>query len=205
VILSCYLAGANSRRVKKALAPLLGEKHLSKSAVSRVVGRLKELFAVWLARDLSGGSHPILFLDGFNLKVRMARRVVSVPVLAVLGVRDSGEKVLLSLRLAPSEASANWSAVIVDPSVDTSKPVISRRVKTGHFRPGTETGEFYSLVASVRKSVWILVRQLRGPDLRTWAWWSNRSRSAVTAAVSPRSLPQSSTGRFEVSSVEARS
>ncbi|MBZ0101564.1 MAG: hypothetical protein K8I65_05320, partial [Thermoanaerobaculia bacterium] len=46
-------------------------------------------------------------------------------------------------------------------SVDTSKPAICRRVKTGHFRPWTETGEFYSLVASVRKSVWILVRQLR--------------------------------------------
>ena len=57
----------------------------------------------------------------------------------------------------------------------------------------------------LRKSVWILVRQLRGPHLRTWAWWSRRSSSAVTAAVSPRSLPQSSTGRFEVSSVEARS
>lgn len=114
VILTCYLAGANSRRVKKALAPLLGEKHLSKSAVSRVVGRLKELFGAWLARDLSGETHPIVFLDGFHLKVRMARRVVSVPVLAVLGVRDSGEKVLLSLRLAPSEAASNWSAVIVD-------------------------------------------------------------------------------------------
>lgn len=114
VILSCYLAGANSRRIKKALAPLLGEEHLSKSAVSRVVGRLKELFATWLARDLSEESYPILFLDGFHLKVRMARRVVSVPVLAVLGVRDSGEKALLSLRLAPSEASANWSGVITD-------------------------------------------------------------------------------------------
>ena len=49
------------------------------------------------------------------------------------------------------------------------------------------------------------VRQLLGPHVRTWAWWSRRSSIAVTAAVSPRSLPQSSTGRFEVSSVEARS
>ena len=49
------------------------------------------------------------------------------------------------------------------------------------------------------------VRQLRGPHLRMCAWWSSRSRSAVTAAVSPRSLPQSSTGRFDVSIVEARS
>lgn len=113
-ILACYLSGANSRRIRKALAPLLGEAHLSKSAVSRVVARLKELFAAWSSRDLSAEPCAVLFLDGFHLKVRMARRVVSVPVLAVLGVRESGEKMLLALRLAPSEAAANWSEVIFD-------------------------------------------------------------------------------------------
>jgi transposase-like protein len=110
-ILACYLSGANSRRIRKALSPLLGEEHLSKSAVSRVVGRLKELFAAWSSRELSGEPCAVLFLDGFHLKVRMARRVVSVPVLAVLGVRASGEKQLLALRLAPSEAAANWGVV----------------------------------------------------------------------------------------------
>ncbi len=113
-ILACYLSGANSRRIKKALAPLLGEENLSKSAVSRVVARLKELFAQWSLRDLSGEPCAVLFLDGFHLKVRLARRVVSVPVLAVLGVREGGEKQLLSLRLAPSEASANWGDVVAD-------------------------------------------------------------------------------------------
>lgn len=111
-ILTCYLAGANSRRIRKALAPLLGEEHLSKSAVSRVVARLKELFTAWSNRDLSAEPCAVLFLDGFHLKVRMARRVVSVPVLAVLGVREDGEKVLLALRLAPSEAAANWGEMI---------------------------------------------------------------------------------------------
>jgi len=44
-ILGCYLGGVNSRRIRTALKPLLGERHLSKSAVSRIVGRLKTLFA----------------------------------------------------------------------------------------------------------------------------------------------------------------
>ena len=113
-ILACYLSGANSRRIRKALAPLLGEEHLSKSAVSRVVGRLKELFAEWSSRDLSGEPCTVLFLDGFHLKIRLARRVVSVPALAVLGVRQGGEKQLVALRLAPSEAAANWGMVITD-------------------------------------------------------------------------------------------
>src|SRR5271167_1376895 len=50
-----------------------------------------------------------------------------------------------------------------------------------------------------------LVLQLRGPHLRIWPWWRRRSSMAVTAALSPSSFPQSSTGRFEVTSVLTRS
>ena len=113
-ILGAYLAGANSRRIRKALAPLLGEAHLSKSAVSRVVSRLKEHFARWSERDLSEERYALVYLDGFHLKVRLARRVVSAPVLAVLGVAEDGRKVLVSLRLAVSEAGVHWRATIED-------------------------------------------------------------------------------------------
>ena len=65
--------------------------------------------------------------------------------------------------------------------------------------------EIYFVPSSVRKSVWTFVRHLRGPHLSTCAWCRSRSSNAVTAAVSPSSLPQSSTGRFDVSNVETRS
>jgi transposase-like protein len=113
-ILGAYLAGANSRRIRKALAPLLGEEHLSKSAVSRVVSRLKQHFARWSERDLSAERYALVYLDGFHLKVRLARRVVSAPVLAVLGVAEDGRKVLVSLRLAVSEAGVHWRSAIDD-------------------------------------------------------------------------------------------
>jgi putative transposase len=113
-ILSCYLGGVNSRRIRTALKPLLGERHLSKSAVSRIVGRLKAAFVTWQARDLSSERYPIVFLDGFHLKVRVVRRVVSVPVLAALGVTETGQKCLLTLRVAASEASATWGAAVTD-------------------------------------------------------------------------------------------
>ncbi len=113
-ILGAYLAGANTRRIRKALEPLLGSEHLSKSAVSRVVSRLKEQFAQWSGRDLSQERYAILFLDGFHLKVRMARRVVSVPVLAVLGVAPDGTKRLVALEWAASEAEAHGSSLVSD-------------------------------------------------------------------------------------------
>jgi len=111
-ILGCYLAGANSRRIRIALKPLLGEQHLSKSAVSRIVARLKTLFTTWRDRDLATERYPLLFLDGFHLKVRLAGRVVSVPALAVLGVAENGQKCLVDLRIAATEAEATWGAVI---------------------------------------------------------------------------------------------
>lgn len=113
-ILGCDLGGINSRRIRTALKPLLGERHLSKSAVSRIVGRLKALFATWQGRDLSAEQYAVIFLDGFHLKVRLAKRVVSVPVLATLGVTETGQQCLLSLRLAVSEATTTWGAVITD-------------------------------------------------------------------------------------------
>lgn len=113
-ILSSYLAGANSRRIRGALRPLLGEQHLSKSAVSRIVGRLKTLFATWQARPLEAERYGVLFLDAIHLKVRLARRVVAVPVLAALGVLPDGQKRLVALQLAASEAASAWGALLTD-------------------------------------------------------------------------------------------
>lgn len=113
-ILGSYLAGTNSRRIRTALKPLLGERHLSKSAVSRIVARLKALFTTWQARNLSGERYAVLFLDRFHLKVRLARRVIAVPVLAALGVTEHGQKRLVALQLAATEATTSWSGLLTD-------------------------------------------------------------------------------------------
>jgi transposase-like protein len=111
-ILGTYLAGANSRRIRKALQPLLGERWLSKSSISRVVSRLKERFAEWRQRNLADESYVYLFLDAMFLPVRMARRVVKVPVQAAVAVDEDGQKVLLSLEIAGSESTASWKAIV---------------------------------------------------------------------------------------------
>ena len=113
-ILGVYFAGGNTRRIRKAISPLLGEKHLSKSAVSRVVKRLKDLFDAWRTRDLSDLTITYVYLDAMYLPVRLARRVVKVPVFASIGVRDDGEKVLLSLEIARSESTVSWKVVVED-------------------------------------------------------------------------------------------
>jgi transposase-like protein len=107
-ILGVYLSGANTRRIRGALAPLLRGGPLSKDAVSRLVGRLKSDFEAWRSRDLASAEIRYLLADGWYPKVRLGKRRVTVPVLVVLGVRADGHKELLDLRLAGDESTAAW-------------------------------------------------------------------------------------------------
>lgn len=111
-ILGVYLAGGNSRRIKGALAPLLRGGPLSKDAVSRLVGRLREDFETWRARDLAEEEIRYVFMDGWYPKVRIGGRRERVPVLVTLGVRANGDRVVLDMRLVGEESAASWTEVV---------------------------------------------------------------------------------------------
>src|SRR5437867_8873518 len=98
-IVATYLAGGNTRRIRSALQPLLKAAPLSKSAVSRVVATLKDGLEAWRTRSLAELDVIYVYLDGFALRVRSAGKVVSVPVLGVVGVLPDGHKQLLALDL----------------------------------------------------------------------------------------------------------
>ena len=111
-ILGVYLAGGNTRRIKGALAPLLRGGPLSKDAVSRLVGRLREDFDTWRSRDLAHEDIQYVFMDGWYPKVRIGGRRERVPVLVTLGVRGTGERVVLDMRLVGDESAASWTDVV---------------------------------------------------------------------------------------------
>jgi transposase-like protein len=111
-ILGVYLAGGNTRRIKGALAPLLRGGPLSKDAVSRLVGRLREDFETWRTHDLADDDIRYVFLDGWYPKVRIGGRRERVPVLVTLGVRATGERVVLDMRLVGEESAASWTEVV---------------------------------------------------------------------------------------------
>ncbi len=107
-LLGCYLSGANGRRIRGALSPLLRGAPLSKSAISRIVGRLQSLFSQWRQGSLKAESVVFLYLDAIALRVRIANKVVSAPVLVGLGVKGDGHKVVLALELLQSESGECW-------------------------------------------------------------------------------------------------
>ena len=86
-LLGCYLSGANGRRIRGALSTLLRGTPLSKSAISRLVGRLEALFTQWRSRSLASEAVVFLYLDAIALRVKIAKKVISVPVLVGLGQR----------------------------------------------------------------------------------------------------------------------
>lgn len=111
-LLGVYLSGTNTRRIRGALAPLLRGAPLSKDAISRLVGRLREDFANWGKRDLAAHRIRYVFLDGWYPRVRIGKKRVRVPVLVTLGTTAEGERVLLDLRIAGEESEAAWSEVL---------------------------------------------------------------------------------------------
>jgi transposase-like protein len=111
-ILGTYLAGANTRRLRGALAPLLKAAPLSKSAVSRIVATAREALDTWMARALADLDVVYLYLDALHLRVRTGGKVVSVPVLAAVGVLADGSKQLLALELCSSESAEAWTGFV---------------------------------------------------------------------------------------------
>jgi transposase-like protein len=113
-VVGMYLSGGNTRRIRGALQPLLSGAPLSKSAVSRLVGRLEESYERWRQRDLAADRIVYLYLDAIYSKVRSAGKVVSLPVLVALGVQATGEKVLLALATGGAESGAAWQMMLED-------------------------------------------------------------------------------------------
>lgn len=111
-LLGCYLSGANGRRIRGALSPLLRGSPLSKSAISRLVGRLEALFSQWRSRSLASEAVVVVYLDAIALRVRIAKKVISVPVLVGLGVKGDGHKMILDLELFQSESSSCWEGFV---------------------------------------------------------------------------------------------
>jgi putative transposase len=109
-----YLSGSNTRRIRGALEPLLSGAALSKSAVSRLVLRLEESYRTWQRRDLAEEKIVYLYLDAIYPKVRSGGKVVSLAVLVALGVRENGEKALLSLMNAGGESTDGWQLLLED-------------------------------------------------------------------------------------------
>ena len=111
-LLGLYFGGVNTRKVKQALRPLLRNAPISKSAISRLIVQLKDSFDAWRKRSLAGQIMRYVYFDGICVRVRCGKRIESLPVLAAVGVRPNGEKVLLVLEPRGAESTESWKNLV---------------------------------------------------------------------------------------------
>ena len=113
LIASTYLAGTNTRRVRRALAAVFADG-VGKDVVSRVWRKVKTDWEAWNARSLHKEPIVRLILDGTVVRVRLDRKATSISLLVVIGVREDGQKVLLAVKNMGGETAEAWRAVLDD-------------------------------------------------------------------------------------------
>ncbi len=113
LIAGAYLAGTNTRRVKRALGALF-KGAVGKDVVSKTWRKVRTDWEAWNRRDLVGEDVVRLILDGTVVRVRLDRKATAISLLVVLGVRRDGQKVLLAVKNMGGESEAAWRAVLDD-------------------------------------------------------------------------------------------
>src|SRR5512134_1130614 len=124
LIAGTYLAGTNTRRVRRALAALFRDA-VGKDTVSRVWRKVKTDWEAWSKRPLDAEDIVRLILDGTVVRVRLDKKAASISLLVVLGVRRDGQKVLLAVKNMGGESEAAWRALLDD--------LVARGLKTPEF------------------------------------------------------------------------
>jgi putative transposase len=113
LIAGAYLAGTNTRRVRRALAALF-EGAVGKDVVSRTWRRVRTDWEAWNARELHDEDIVRLILDGTVVRAKIDRKATAIALLVAIGVRRDGQKVLLALKNMGGESTAAWTAFLED-------------------------------------------------------------------------------------------
>jgi len=76
--------------------------------VSRAWRKVKTDWEAWCARSLVEEAIVRLILGGTVVKTRIDRKAASISVLAAIGVRRDGQKILLSIRSEADQKRRQW-------------------------------------------------------------------------------------------------
>ena len=107
-IAEMYIQGVSTRRVAAILSQLAGTLEISASQVSRAAAQLDEQLYLWRNRPLNEVAYPYLILDARYEKVRRDGVVLDCAVLLAIGIAATGERSILGVSVALSEAETHW-------------------------------------------------------------------------------------------------
>jgi len=108
-IAEMYVQGVSTRRVSAILKELAGTLEISSTQVSRAAAQLDEQLDLWRNRSLEEVAYPYLILDARYEKVRRDGVVLDCAVLVAIGIDATGQRSILGVSTALSEAQTHWS------------------------------------------------------------------------------------------------
>ena len=113
LIIAGFVRGLSMRDVEAALREALGDSAtVSKSTVSRICEAIKDEFATWRCRSLSGIDVAYLFADASMFKMHSGAK--GEPVLACWGITMDGKPVFLALQPDSGESTDGWADCFED-------------------------------------------------------------------------------------------
>jgi putative transposase len=107
-----FVKGLSTRQVGQVVETLTGSTP-SPSTVSRVFHTLEAEYAQWKTRRLEE-SYAYAFADGTYFTVIYNDEGCKMPILAVIGIRRTGERELLAFRLGDRENEPAWKDLFDD-------------------------------------------------------------------------------------------
>jgi len=108
-----FLAGISTRSLSMISKHLIGRK-ISHAEISNANSDLTEAVEKWRMRDLSGEKIKYLFVDGVNFDMRISGSIEKVSVLVVIGVTESGHKMVLAIQAGDKESASTWRELFKD-------------------------------------------------------------------------------------------
>lgn len=108
-----FLTGISTRTLSMMSKRLVGRK-VSPTEVSNANNSLIDAVEKWRTRDLSEERIKYIFADGVNFDMRIGRSIEKVPVLAVIGVSEKGNKKVLGFQSGDKESSSSWREFFKD-------------------------------------------------------------------------------------------
>ena len=111
-ITDMFVGGVSTSRVGEVVEILTGSKP-SASTVSRIYQRLEDEFATWKKRSLAA-RYVYIFADGTYFTVIYEREGCKMPILAVVGIDEQGERDVLAFSVGERENQAAWEEVLDD-------------------------------------------------------------------------------------------
>lgn len=109
-MISMYAKGMSTRDISAHISDIYGYE-LSAETISTITEKVMEKAREWQSRPLEA-VYPIVFMDGFVVKMRIDGAVRKQTLYVIIGIDLEGNKSCLGLYLSESESAKYWLTVM---------------------------------------------------------------------------------------------